>query len=1385
MSKKQIKNRLAKLFDDIKEEEKAIGKPAAQPIIKNTSPNSRKSLKRDTTPRSFERQGKVVREALDVQVDITDSHATMSLPLRMDTDIWGTLQIVDDTPERQWDIEEQMLVQQVTEQLSLALENARLFEETEKRNEELKILNEIISAASQSLDLDTSLKEVLHKTLAFMKIDGGLISLVSSETNELKLNVWEKMPKAIIKNIHQHGLEDTPCGYVQKTENPLVLKDIHNEKSPISISALLANGISSYLGIPLVTRDKTLGTLCMFHSKTLTVAPEDITLLSSIGKQVGSAIETARLFTESQEKSEELALINKIVIDVSSSLDMQKNLLIIAKEIAKLSDAPRVGIMLLNKAKTDLVLVADYPKTPADFGMKIALEGNPSSVKVLETLQPLSIPNVLTNPLTTSITDVMKARGTGSLVIFPLLAANEAIGTLGIGFDEPETLLSPNKISLIQTILLQASTSIETARFFEKTKESESEFRSLFAAMDDVIFIVDKDTRYLRIAPTKTDGLYRLPDELLGQRMDEIMPEEDRPFFRDAIHKTLASEETINIEYPLEIGGKTAWFDANLSKLAEDQVYWVARDVTERKQAELQIQRLGNAVEQSLDGMAIASMDGNIEFINPAWAKMHGYATTAELIGQSLTIFHSEEQLQSEVAPFNEIVSTEGSNQGEIGRKRQDGSIFPAWMTVGILRSIDDIPLALVASAQDITERKKSESILKRQNEYMAAAAEVGRLVTSTLDTSILFKRAVTLLQEHFGYYHVAIFVREEAGFDVVIREATGDAGKEMKEQKHSLIIGSKSVVGTATGTGKPYILNNVLDAPLHHNNPLLPDTKAEAAIPLKTGRRVIGALDLQANQAGAFTKEDIEVLQILADQFATAIDNARSYQLAQEAFLEMRELEKLKSQFLANMSHELRTPLNSIIGFSRVILKGIDGPITDLQQEDLSAIYNSGQHLLGLINDILDLSKIEAGKMELTYDEVDIEKLIKSVMSTAMGLIKDKPVRLEEKIEPNLPPVKADSIRVRQILINLFSNAAKFTDEGTIKVVALRKENMVHISVIDSGPGISAEDQEKLFQAFSQVDASATRATGGSGLGLSISKQLVTMHEGEIGLHSEIGKGSTFYFTLPFFDTPETVPEPEETIKETKPNLDDLIILAIDDDEKVIRLYERYLNAQGYRVIPLTDPKKAVEKAKELKPYAITLDIMMPGCDGWQVLEDLKSDPETQIFPTVICSIVEDSEKGYALGAADYLLKPIIEDDLLGSLGRINKSGEIHEVLIIDDKESDRRLLEKMLLENKKYKPILADGGLAGWEKLLSISPQAVILDLFMPEMDGFEIVDAMQTSEKLKNIPVIIISGGDISNTQQEKLDSLNHHLLEKGELTPEDLLSTLERSLNHFKN
>ncbi len=297
-------------------------------------------------------------------------------------------------------------------------------------------------------------------------------------------------------------------------------------------------------------------------------------------------------------------------------------------------------------------------------------------------------------------------------------------------------------------------------------------------------------------------------------------------------------------------------------------------------------------------------------------------------------------------------------------------------------------------------ERGRNQEAISRRNEYLAVSAEIGKLVTSTLDLNSIFTRTVKLISERFGFYHAAIFIVEETGFNAILREATGEAGAMMRIQGHSLPVNPNSVVGKVTSDGQAVVVNDVLIDSLHKVNPLLPDTRAEAAIPLRIGNRVIGAVDIQSTTANAFTEDEISVLQTLADQVAIAIDNARSYELSQEAVKEMRETDRVKSQFLANMSHELRTPLNSIIGFSRVILKGIDGPVTELQQQDLTAIYNSGQHLLSLINDILDLAKIEAGKMELAFDEVNMSDVTTSVLSTMSGLVKDKPIHLKRVIE-------------------------------------------------------------------------------------------------------------------------------------------------------------------------------------------------------------------------------------------------------------------------------------------------------------------------------------------------------------------------------------------------
>ncbi|HEY5982390.1 MAG TPA: response regulator [Anaerolineales bacterium] len=690
----------------------------------------------------------------------------------------------------------------------------------------------------------------------------------------------------------------------------------------------------------------------------------------------------------------------------------------------------------------------------------------------------------------------------------------------------------------------------------------------------------------------------------------------------------------------------------------------------------------------------------------------------------------------------------------------------------------DQLSLAL-ENARLFQETKQAQERLQNQNERLSAAAEIGRLVTSSLDLDTIFNRAVNLLGERFGFSHAAVYLVEETGFNVVLREATGAAGAEMKARGHILPINSKSLVGKAASTGEPVVVRDVASDPTYHRNPLLGDTLAECAIPLRVGNRIIGVLDIHSSTAGAFLAEDLSVLQILGDQVAVAIDNARSYQLAQQAVREMRELDRVKTQFLANMSHELRTPLNSIIGFSRVILKGIDGPIADLQRQDLTAIYNSGQHLLGLINDMLDLAKIEAGKMDMTFEETDVAEIITAVMSTADGLVKDKPIRLTQRLPDLLPTVRADPIRVRQVLLNLLSNAAKFTEEGEIIVEAAKELDaagmeQVVVRVTDTGPGIAEADQAKLFQAFSQVDDSPTRRTGGSGLGLSISQQLIQLQGGRIGVQSEVGKGSTFYFSLPVYQGFIEA----ETASATR------VVLAIDDDPQVIRLYERYLEPQGYHVIGVTDPTKAKERAIQLKPFAITLDIMMPGVDGWQVLNELKSDNETRSIPVIVCSILEQQERGFSLGAADYVLKPILGDSLLNSLNRLNKDRAIHEVLVVDDDPASLRMMERLFQNHRDYKLVMAHGGEDAWKAVSEHAPDAVILDLFMPDLDGFKLLERLREKPELRHLPVIIVTGGDLLPDQRAQLTEFGHRLISKSALSEAELFETVQRALQRVR-
>ncbi len=672
------------------------------------------------------------------------------------------------------------------------------------------------------------------------------------------------------------------------------------------------------------------------------------------------------------------------------------------------------------------------------------------------------------------------------------------------------------------------------------------------------------------------------------------------------------------------------------------------------------------------------------------------------------------------------------------------------------------------------------QNVRSRVNE-LTALTRIGRRLAATLDLdevlNTIVEEALTITPANRG--SIALHDENQAALDLrVLIGYPEETLQHIRENAYNLLRRGDGLHGRLLVSGQAVLANDVLSDPSYL--PVDDVTRAELIVPIRQGETLLGALNLESPRLHAFSESDQRLIEALADQAAVAIVNARAYAAERAALERMREVDRLKTQFLANMSHELRTPLNSIIGFSRVILRGIDGPLTELQQADLAAIHNSGQHLLGLINDILDLSKIEAGKMELTVEDVDLAEVTRGVMSTAIALVKDRPVELRQDLPADLPLIKADSRRIRQVVLNLVSNAAKFTEKGHITVRAAVNPREVQVSVLDTGIGIPADKLEHIFEEFTQVDASTTRKAGGTGLGLAITRHFVEMHGGRIWVDSEVGAGSTFTFTLPLERLPEAAPEELPQVELVAPPAGHKRILCLDDDPGVITLYRRYLEKQGYQVLGLHDASQAVSEARRLQPAAITLDVLMPNRDGWAVLAELKSTPDISHIPIIVCSIVEDESKGFALGAADYLVKPIIESELLRALDRANHGKAAQTVLVIDDEADALRLIHRMLEARPGFQVIEAQGGLQGIASVQAHRPDVVILDLMMPDIDGFAVLETIKSNRLSRNTPVIIVTAKELTEDDRARLRGQTAALLNKGTFDSERLLGEIASAL-----
>ena len=521
----------------------------------------------------------------------------------------------------------------------------------------------------------------------------------------------------------------------------------------------------------------------------------------------------------------------------------------------------------------------------------------------------------------------------------------------------------------------------------------------------------------------------------------------------------------------------------------------------------------------------------------------------------------------------------------------------------------------------------------------------------------------------------------------------------------------------------------------------------------------------------------------LLANKLSQALADTETSR--QEALLARDAAEsanRTKSTFLANMSHELRTPMNAIIGYSEMLIEEAEDLDVKELTPDLTKIRAAGKHLLALINDILDLSKIEAGKTTLFLEDVKVSDVVQDVVSTIQPLMEKNANTLEVEYSVDCGTIHTDLTKLRQTLFNLLSNASKFTEKGRVCLTIQRLERedgaRVTFVVSDTGIGMTEEQLGKLFQAFTQADASTTRKYGGTGLGLVISRKFCQMMGGDITVKSTPGHGTTFTVDLPVevaephSETAPPAAAPTASSGQLK------LVLVIDDDPDATDLLKRNLSKSGYEVVVANSGPAGLEIARKMQPAAITLDVMMPGMDGWSVLTTLKSDPLTARIPVIMVTMLQDRQLGFTLGASEFLTKPVNQDKLRSILAKYC-GGAAASILVVEDDPGNRQLLCRQLeKEGLAYEE--AENGSIALERIAAAKPGLILLDLMMPVMDGFEFLAILRHNPAYRDIPVVVITAKDLTQEDRERLTGSVNQIIQKGAVDREKLLKDIHAML-----
>jgi PAS domain S-box-containing protein len=880
----------------------------------------------------------------------------------------------------------------------------------------------------------------------------------------------------------------------------------------------------------------------------------------------------------------------------------------------------------------------------------------------------------------------------------------------------------------------------------------------------DMFCIAGFDGFFKTLNPSWEKVLGFTTEELMAKPYLEFIHPEDRQATAAEASRLESPEVTFAFENRyLCKDGSYKWFSWNAVSTPEQRViYAVARDITERKrvdealrESEERFRLLVNNVRDY--GILMLDPAGRVASWSQGAERIKGYKAD-EILGRHFSCFYPLEDVQKG-KPEHELQTAmaEGRYEDEGWRIRKDGSRFWANVIITALTDGSGKLRGFSKITRDITERRRAEELLEESEERHRKLFDNNPHPTWVYDRETLRFLAVNRAAvRKYGYSSNEFLtmtikdIRPPEDIPVLlvnvgeVRDGNENVGTWRHRRKDGSIIDVEITSYALNFAGRP--------------------------------AEVVVAVDVTQRK-----RDEAEKRKFIDSLAATN----------QELELRNREVERatqLKSQFLASMSHELRTPLNAIIGFSDLLAEKTAGPLTAKQDRFIGHVRNGARHLLQLINDILDLSKIESGLLELRPEHFTISMAMPEVMSIIRPLAMAKKIHVEHSRADF--SVYADRVRFKQILYNLLSNAVKFTPEGgKVRVECSSDGMLVCISVSDTGVGIRPEDQQVIFEEFRQVGETSRGVTEGTGLGLAITKRLVEQHGGTIRVESELSKGSQFSFTLP---AGRVVPEADLEAAASEPNAKDAmrvsgkpLILIVDDELPARELLAGYLEPAGYAIAMAGSAGEAIEKARQLRPSAITLDILMPGGSGFETIFQLKNVPETADIPIIVVSVMDQKQMGFTLGAAEYLVKPVQKSALLGAVRKhvLPQAGRLSTVLVVDDDSKTLDLVSDML-RSSGYIPHAAASGKEALRLLSEVRMDAVLLDLVMPEMDGFEVLRKIKEQPALSDVPVFVLTAKDLSAAEVELLTHEARALFRKDVPWQNDLLAQVCKAIGKIK-